>query len=85
MNPTLCARPGCGVALTPAQLLHKRRYCSPACGRCAPKRTPGSLRDIAEVLGISHSAVRTGLQTKRIWREGDIWHYVPGVNGRPRK
>ena len=79
MKSTPCARDGCGVALTPAQLVRGTRYCSRRCAAYASPHQPyvaGSISDTARQLGIARHTLKQAMATGR---------YVDGVYTPRRK
>jgi len=79
MKQILCARPGCDVALTPAQLLKQGRYCSLRCAasaKPAQAHVEGSISDTARQLGIARHTLKQAMATGR---------YVDGVYTPRRK
>lgn len=78
MNPTFCARPGCGQPLTIVQLARGGRYCSRGCYRPEP-----SQRAAARLVGVSAPTWRKAMRAGRAgWRDGRPW-YVPAEHPKP--
>jgi hypothetical protein len=67
---TICARPGCGAALTIVQLARGGRYCSRGCYRPDP-----SQRAAARLVGVSAPTWRKAMRAGRAgWCDGRPWY-----------